>query len=76
VTVGSEVVVVNGYDADGLKDALKDAKASPAPIQFQLLIQHGDQYRTMVVNYHGGLVVSRIFHHPEGGMASVYDRCN
>lgn len=42
VTVGSEVVAVNGtgYDADGLKDALKDAKASPAPIQ--LLIKRGD----------------------------------
>jgi predicted metalloprotease with PDZ domain len=55
VTAGSQIIAVNGtdYDADGLKDAIKDASKSPAPIE--LLIKRGDQYRTIAVNYHGGL---------------------
>ena len=46
------------YDAEGLKDAIKDAKASPVSIQ--LLIKRGDQYRTMAVKYHGGLRYSHL----------------
>jgi len=55
LTVGNTVVAVNGteYDADGLKDAIKKAKESPTPIE--LLIKRGDQYRTIAVDYHGGL---------------------
>ncbi|HXL99354.1 MAG TPA: hypothetical protein VN932_05435, partial [Rhizomicrobium sp.] len=55
VTVGSEIVAVNGvaYDSDGLKDAIKNAKTDKAPIQ--LLLKRGDIYRTVALNYHGGL---------------------
>jgi predicted metalloprotease with PDZ domain len=55
VTVGSQIVAVNGvaYDADRLKDAIKNAKTDKAPIQ--LLIKRGDIYRTVAVDYHGGL---------------------
>jgi len=55
VTVGTEIVAVNGnaYDADDLKDVIADAKANNAPIQ--LLLKDSDQYRTVSVNYHGGL---------------------
>jgi len=55
VTVGTEIVAVNGnaYDADDLKDVITDAKANNAPIQ--LLLKDSDQYRTVSVNYRGGL---------------------
>jgi predicted metalloprotease with PDZ domain len=55
VTVGSEIVAINGtaYDSDRLKSAIKNAKSSQAPIQ--LLLKRGDNYRTVAVNYHGGL---------------------
>ncbi|HEY4112911.1 MAG TPA: hypothetical protein VGM17_02520 [Rhizomicrobium sp.] len=55
ITLGSEIVAVNGtaYDSDALKDAIKDAKTSGQPIQ--LLIKRGDQYRAVAVNYRGGL---------------------
>ncbi|MGN6148901.1 MAG: M61 family metallopeptidase [Rhizomicrobium sp.] len=54
VTVGTEIVAVNGnaYDADDLKDVITDAKGG-APIQ--LLVKDDDQYRTVTVNYRGGL---------------------
>jgi predicted metalloprotease with PDZ domain len=55
VTVGSEIVAVNGtaYDSDHLKGAIRNAKTSSTPIQ--LLVKRGDNYRTVAVNYHGGL---------------------
>jgi predicted metalloprotease with PDZ domain len=55
VTVGADIVAVNGvaYDSDGLKDAIKNAKTDKAPIQ--LLLKRGDIYRTVALNYHGGL---------------------
>ena len=55
ITLGSEIVAVNGvdYDADELKDAITDAKADQAPIQ--LLIKRNNAYRTVPVPYHGGL---------------------
>ena len=54
ITLGTDVVGVNGvaYDADELKDAITDAK-SGAPLQ--LLVKHGDDYRTVTVAYRGGL---------------------
>jgi predicted metalloprotease with PDZ domain len=54
ITVGTGIVAVNGnaYDADDLKDVITDAK-SGAPIQ--LLVKDDDQYRTVTVNYRGGL---------------------
>jgi predicted metalloprotease with PDZ domain len=55
VTVGSKIVAVNGvaYDGDRLKDAIKAAKTDKAPIR--LLIKRGDIYRTVAIDYHGGL---------------------
>ncbi|MGD0189534.1 MAG: peptidase M61 [Rhizomicrobium sp.] len=55
LTVGAEIVAVNGtaFAGDGLKKAVRDAKTSTAPIQ--LLVKRGDQYRTLAANYHGGL---------------------
>lgn len=49
---GNKIIAVNGrsYDADDLKDLLK-AKASP----LALLVQAGDLYRTIELNYTGGL---------------------
>jgi predicted metalloprotease with PDZ domain len=55
VTVGSEIVAVNdiAYDSDRLKDAIKDAKGGKTPIRF--LIKRGDVYRSIAIDYHGGL---------------------
>jgi len=55
LTVGTKIVAVNGeeFDADDLKDAITDAKTGKAPIQ--LLIEKDKQYRTVNVDYHGGL---------------------
>ena len=55
LTLGSEIVAVNGldYDADELKDAITDAKTDQAPIA--LLIKRNGALRTVSVPYHGGL---------------------
>ncbi len=52
---GMKVIAVNGdkFTADILKDAIASAKTSPAPIE--LLLQSGDTFNTVKVNYHGGL---------------------
>ncbi len=54
LTAGTQIVAVNGdvYDPDLLKDAVKAAKASTAPIT--LLVKDNDRYRTVAVDYHGG----------------------
>ncbi|HXI86789.1 MAG TPA: hypothetical protein VNH64_04990 [Parvularculaceae bacterium] len=56
LTAADQVVAVNGvqYDADGLRDAVKFAAAKGAgPIQ--ILVKSGDRYRTLSVDYRGGL---------------------
>jgi predicted metalloprotease with PDZ domain len=55
LTVGTTIIAVNGisYDSDRLKDAIKNARLSKAPIQ--LLTKRGEQYSTTPINYHGGL---------------------
>ncbi|HEX3674606.1 MAG TPA: hypothetical protein VHU87_10065, partial [Rhizomicrobium sp.] len=55
ITLGAKIVAVNGvaYDTDRLKDAVKNARTDKGPIQ--LLIKRGDIYRTVAVDYHGGL---------------------
>jgi len=55
LTVGCQIVAVNGiaYDADELKDSIANAKSAPQPIQ--LLLKRGDRYNAVSVNYHGGL---------------------
>ncbi|WP_068070870.1 M61 family metallopeptidase [Novosphingobium lentum] len=59
VVTGTRIVAVNGtaYDGDTLKDAITSAKAGgragTAPIQ--LLVQRGDRFMTVPIDYHGGL---------------------
>lgn len=55
VSTGATLVAVNGqnYSTDVLKSAITAAKASIAPIQLLLKYQGG--YRTVAVDYHGGL---------------------
>ena len=55
LSIGSQIVAVNGrnFDMDGIKQAIKDAAnggASP-----QLLVHDGDLYRTVKLDWHGGL---------------------
>ena len=49
------IVAVNNQDftTDGLKDAVKAAKTDKTPIK--LLVKDFNQYRTIEINYHGGL---------------------
>jgi predicted metalloprotease with PDZ domain len=55
VSTGATVVAVNGqnYSSDVLKSAITAAKNNSAPIQLLLKYQGG--YRTVSVDYHGGL---------------------
>jgi predicted metalloprotease with PDZ domain len=55
VSTGATLVAVNGkdYSTDVLKSAIAAAKDSTAPIQLLLKYQGG--YRTVSVDYHGGL---------------------
>ena len=50
-----ELVAVNGiaYKAERLKEAIVAAKSGKAPIQ--LLVKDGDHYKTVSINYTGGL---------------------
>lgn len=60
LTVGSQIVAVNGtaYDPDHLRDAIKAAKSASDPIE--LLIRNGDRYWTVRVDYHDGLRYPRL----------------
>lgn len=51
---GMKVVAVNGrkFTADSLRDALKESKTSPAPLE--LLIENNDYFHTYKLDYHGG----------------------
>ncbi|HWN39147.1 MAG TPA: peptidase M61 [Gammaproteobacteria bacterium] len=55
VTVGTQVVAVNGvsYANESLRRAVTTAKTSREPIE--LLLRNGDQYRTIALDYHDGL---------------------
>jgi predicted metalloprotease with PDZ domain len=55
IAPGMKIIAVNGlkYSADGLRDAIKAAKSSPDPIE--LLVQDFDHFRTLKIDYHGGL---------------------
>ena len=60
ITIGAEIVAVNGrkLDMDALKQAIKDAAGTgPAP---ELLIHDGDVYRTVRLDWHGGLRYPRL----------------
>jgi predicted metalloprotease with PDZ domain len=55
VTVGTQVVAVNGiaFGNETLRRAVTAAKTSDTPIE--LLLKNGDQYRTVAIAYRGGL---------------------
>jgi len=55
MTVGSELVAINGrsFDSDLLKRAIKEARTGRDPIR--LLVKSGDAYRTLDLDWHGGL---------------------
>jgi predicted metalloprotease with PDZ domain len=55
LTVGTEIVAVNdvAFDGDKLKAAIKAAKGKTAPVK--LLVKNGDAYRTVDLDWHGGL---------------------
>jgi predicted metalloprotease with PDZ domain len=60
LTVGSQINAVNGrdFDPDDLKAAIKAAAGNgPAP---ELLVHDGDVYRTVKLDWHGGLRYPRL----------------
>ena len=60
ITIGTEIVAVNGrkFDMDALKQAIRDAAGNGlAP---ELLIHDGDVYRTVKLDWHGGLRYPRL----------------
>ena len=60
LTEGSQILAVNGaaYSVEILKDAVRSAKASSAPIE--LIVKNADRYRVVAVDYHGGLRYPRL----------------
>jgi len=60
MTVGTQVVAVNGrtFDGDGLKRAIKTAAGNGRAAE--LLIKSGDLYRTVNLDWHGGLKYPRL----------------
>ena len=60
ITVGTQIAAVNGrdFDSDALKEAIKGAAGNgPSP---ELLIHDGDVYRTVKLDWHGGLRYPRL----------------
>ncbi len=60
MTVGSELLAVNArkFDGDGLKAAIKSAKNTKEPVR--LLVKSGEVYRTLDLDWHGGLRYPRL----------------
>ncbi|HEX2816679.1 MAG TPA: peptidase M61 [Phenylobacterium sp.] len=60
LTIGSKLLAVNGvaFDADRLKDAITDAKKKGLPLA--LLVKTGDRFRTVDIDYRGGLRYPRL----------------
>ena len=56
IVAGATLVATNGetYDGDRLKDAVRSA-AKPGAGPIELLIKTGERYRTVKLDYHGGL---------------------
>ena len=56
LTVASQIVAVNGrsYSGDALKQAVRDA-AAPGGRPISLLVKRQDSFRTIAIDYHGGL---------------------
>ncbi len=60
LVIGARLIAVNGvaYDADQLKSAITAAKGGGAPVE--LIIKVADRYRTVALDYHGGLRYPRL----------------
>jgi predicted metalloprotease with PDZ domain len=60
ITVGTQIAAVNGrdFDPDALKDAIKAAAGNGAAPE--LLLHDGDVYRTVKLDWHGGLRYPRL----------------
>jgi len=60
LTIGAKLLAVNGiaYDADRLKEAITEGKKGGAPLNF--LIKAGDHFKTVSIDYHGGLRYPRL----------------
>ena len=60
MTVGSELLAVNGrkFDGAGLKAAIKEAKGTNVPVK--LLVKSGEVFRTLDLDWHGGLRYPRL----------------
>jgi predicted metalloprotease with PDZ domain len=60
ITLGSQITAVNGrsFDADALKAAIRAAAGPHDPVH--LLVQSGDFYRTVDLDWHGGLRYPRL----------------
>lgn len=52
---GTTIIAVNGtaFDPDGLREAVRLAKAPVTPIE--LIVRTGDRFRIIRIDYHGGL---------------------
>lgn len=55
MTVGAEIVAVDGraFSAERIREAITRAKDAPTPIE--LLVKNGDRYRSVELDYHDGL---------------------
>ena len=60
LTIGGKLLAVNGiaYDADRLKEAISEGKKGGGPLN--LLVKAGDHYKTVAIDYHGGLRYPRL----------------
>jgi predicted metalloprotease with PDZ domain len=60
LTVGSKILAVNGrtFDGDALKRAIAAAAKSKEPVR--LLVESGDTFRTLALDWHGGLRYPRL----------------
>jgi predicted metalloprotease with PDZ domain len=60
ITTGDEILAVNGrhFDGDALKAAIKAAAAGAPAVQ--LLVKSGDLFRTVSLDWHGGLRYPRL----------------
>jgi len=60
LTVGTQIMAVNGraFDPDLLKAAIEAASGTRAPVK--LLVQSGDSFRTVDLDWHGGLRYPRL----------------
>ncbi|HYD37832.1 MAG TPA: PDZ domain-containing protein, partial [Allosphingosinicella sp.] len=60
LTVGSKILAVNGrsFDGEALKRAIAAAAKSREPVR--LLVESGDTFRTLELDWHGGLRYPRL----------------